>query len=294
MWAMRAAVITVGVLAAATDRADAECVSPSFNGTVSSSVVPTRGVLFVYDEDGRAPEVSWNGDVGQTALTTLTASVAGLDYDFNTISFRPFLKSTVTRIDYEGPAGSLIVVNRRSYQLASDWQPPSQPPRVASYAHHQNEWMCSSTDVLVVDLDQPTAAIRARWTYRGTTTEWVLPAREGTLLQLGKIDCGGTTLRPEELLEGGHLELLAIRLDGSEMRVVGLPETIAAGKMPQTGSPEEPRWDPRSFLPPPDAYGPMDLDHEPRGPTFAMLALLLALSLGLPRYCVAFARHTRT
>lgn len=117
-------------------------------------------------------------------------------------------------------------MNGVAYRLTADWRAPTDAPQVTKYWHREYEWTCSSEDTFNFEIDQATAAIRVRWTYRGDTTETIVPAR-GDVLKLGKINCGGSTLDPAELHAGGHLELIAIRLDGTEVRIGGLPATVS-------------------------------------------------------------------
>ncbi|HEY5921740.1 MAG TPA: hypothetical protein VIV11_08715 [Kofleriaceae bacterium] len=202
-------VLVFSLVLAIPQRAYAACAHPSWVGTESSSV-PTRGSLYVYDEivEHRAHqhEVRWNGTEGVAVQTKVAKAVV--------------------RIDYSGPVGSELVVNRVGYRLTSDWRPPVEAPFVVKWWHHESEWTCSSSDTLNIEISQPTAAVRVRWTFRGDTTETIVPT-EGNVLELGKINCGGTTLDPDELRAGGHLELTAIRLDGSEVAIRGLPAKIS-------------------------------------------------------------------
>jgi hypothetical protein len=166
--------------------------------------------------------VSWRGPAGSVTQTELA------DY--------------VVRIDYEGLEGSELVVNGVDYPLVRDWRSPARAPRVIRYWHLQNHWACSSTDSLSIEIDQPTAAIRARWTHDGATTEWVVPAwgrAPAPVVELGKINCGGTTLPPAELRKGGRLELFAIRVDGSELPIAGLPKFIFTPMLPTIGFEQE-------------------------------------------------------
>jgi len=52
------------------------------------------------------------------------------------------------------------------------------------------------------------------------------------VLELGTFNCGSTTVDPEELAVGGHLALIAIRADRSEIAVTGLPELLSSKEMP--------------------------------------------------------------
>jgi hypothetical protein len=207
---MRAAAVFVvvsSVLLATAHRAGAECATPSWIGTESSSV-PTRGSLYVYEErQGDSPDdqsrevqhdVTWTGIAG--------------------VAIQNQIARGVVRIDYAGSTGSVLVVNGVRYRLIADWRPPVEAPRILESWNRRSEWTCSYTDTMNIKLDQPTAAVRVRWTYRGRTTETIVPTKQNVLV-LGKINCGGMTLDPVELRVGGQLELFAIRLDGSEVPI---------------------------------------------------------------------------
>jgi hypothetical protein len=81
---------------------------------------------------------------------------------------------------------------------------------------------------------------RARWTGEesGDTAEWWVLARSWLhetdyTLALGDVGCAGRrTLDPDDLRAGGHLELTAVRLDGSEVPIAGLPDRISTGLSP--------------------------------------------------------------
>lgn len=174
--------------------------------------VPVRGSVFV--EPRLVAEgfikVRWFGDAGTSSW------VVGKD---------------VARLDYSGPEGSELVVmigehERAHYKLTSAWRPPSVPPRAIDLDHHESSWRCASTDALFIHLDQPTAAVRIRWTHAGKTTTWLDPV-DGHVA-LGHNSCCGENIDPEELHEGGEFELIAIRVDGSEARVQGLPKFVFA------------------------------------------------------------------
>ena len=198
-------VLVFSVVIGMPRRADAECAIPSWVGT-ESSAIPTRGSLYAYDVYAHNPNVSWKGTPGVNVQTKVASSIV--------------------RIDYSGSAGSELVVNGVAYRLTADWRAPADAPRVVAYRHLESKWTCSSQDTLNLEIDQPTAAIRVVWTFRGHTTETIVPAKRN-VLELGKINCAGTTLDPDELHAGGHLELIAIRPDRTEVQIRGLPSTIS-------------------------------------------------------------------
>jgi hypothetical protein len=223
---MRAALV-LGVLLACAE-AHADCAVPQWLGTPTGTDVPTRGVLFLHDEslrwsDDAQPvvEITWKGS-GSTTISRVEDSVA--------------------RIEYEGSPGAELTIapgyyddSRATYRLGADWRAPSAAPRVLQYWHHQTEWTCSWADTLMIQLDQPAAAVRARWIYYGRAVDYIEALRSDdtkSALALGKIDCGGTSIPPDQLARGGELELYAIRHDGSEVRVLGLPRRISSTELP--------------------------------------------------------------
>ena len=167
-------------------------------------------------------EISWAGDRAGTATIARVAD-------------------RIVRIDYEGPPGAALTVatpfrgdGPRTYHLAATWRAPAKPPRVLQYWHHLIEGDCWHADSLMVQLDQATAAVRARWTFEGRTVEWLeaVHAEESkAVLELGNINCAATSIPPDELAAGGHLELVAIRLDGSEVEIRGLPSRISTREL---------------------------------------------------------------
>jgi hypothetical protein len=139
-------------------------------------------------------KIEWESGTGATVLTALSAAI--------------------TRIDYSGTAGAVLRVNGSPYTLSANPQTP-KVPRILAMQRHQGSWTCSSFDEVTIKLSEPTTGVRARWTRNGHVSEyWVVPS--GHDIQLGKVNCGGTTLPPSELDEGGRLELFAILPDGSE------------------------------------------------------------------------------
>ncbi|HEY5922287.1 MAG TPA: hypothetical protein VIV11_11480 [Kofleriaceae bacterium] len=209
----------------AVSEARADCGFPQWMGTADGTAVPSRGSLYIYDEslslDDHAAqpraEVTWSGgEQGSVRFTRVEDAVA--------------------RLDYEGPVGATMTVALRqwdetfAYQLVDWWKPSEIQPRVVHYWHNTDEWTCSWADSLMIQLDQRVAAVRARWTYNQRAVEWTLPPRtQGSkvVVELGKVNCGGATIPPEQLVEGGELELVAIRFDGSQIPITGLPKRIS-------------------------------------------------------------------
>lgn len=111
-------------------------------------------------------------------------------------------------------------------------------PRVLQYWHEQSPPTAPGQDALMIQLDEPVAAVVARWTYAGTTTAWTVVPRTAedrpgvTVIALGDLDGGSPTLATSELQAGGHLDLMAIDLDGSRVAIRGLPSRLSTAEMP--------------------------------------------------------------
>lgn len=218
--------------AAVSGRADAECGIPHWFGAADGSALPARGSIYVHHEMMRFGDAS--DAPPQPLIRWIGAS--------STVSVEK-VSDVVIRIDYDAPHafGAELQTDPEDYYESTHvtfdprWTAPATAPRVISYWHDKTSWTCSSSDVLRIQVDQPTAAFRLRWTFAGETREWIEAGRtsdDATLLELGKIDCGSKTVDPEELAAGGHLEVIAIRSDRSEITVTGLPSRISTADMP--------------------------------------------------------------
>ena len=203
----------LAMILAAERAADASCgcllkLSPE------SGSVPLRGSLYLGDvglvERGQV-SVRWIGTPGIASWTA---------------------QHGIARLDYSGPEGSELIVvtfgryERARYKLESSWRAPTTAPRAIRFEHEESEWTCASTDALYIELDQSTAAVRVHWTHRGTTETRVLPT-DGRVA-LGLNGCCGTYISPDELHDGGTLELVAIRVDGSEAQILGIPSFVSS------------------------------------------------------------------
>jgi hypothetical protein len=218
--------VTLGILLACHE-VRADCAVPQWVGGADRTVLPTTGSLYIYDETlgwgenlPRA-DVTWTGTPGTSRFTRVG--------------------ETVVRLDYAGKPGGAMEVHLRAwdetmtYELDARWQAPNGDPRALRYWHHVHEWTCSNADSVMIQIDQRAAAVRARWTYEGKTTEWIVPPhteRSKVVVELGKINCGTTTIPPEQLANGGKLELVAIRFDGSEVPI-RMPKLISTLDMTQ-------------------------------------------------------------
>lgn len=202
-------------------------------GNAHGAHVPPRGVLYIHDEVmgwDSVPEgvedflkVQWVGVSGVE-----WAGVRGPSIHVTRVG------TSIASIEYEGPAGSGLRVFdrddvlRAEYVLDADWQAPKQAPRVVQSRRNQHQWTCSWSDSLMLELDQPMAAVRMRWLTHGGEVDYI-EALQGETLELGKINCGGENMPLDQLIAGGVIELFAIRLDGSEVPIIGLPRWIALG-----------------------------------------------------------------
>lgn len=214
-------VASLGLAASQVTEASASCGIRRWLGTPSGAAIPPTGSMFLYDEglEGRAP---------QPPAGAITARVE--------------VAPNVLRIDYATKADELelkLADEAHLFEVKRGWRPPQAAPRVVQYWHHQYEWTCSFADSVMLQIDQPTAAFRVRWASAGQPArEWIVPAltAEGnvSVLEVGKLNCGSTTIEPAELAAGGQLTLIAIRFDGSEVPVNGLPPFLSTKQMTTT------------------------------------------------------------
>src|ERR1700733_6176415 len=256
--AMRIAIVLLAVVCARST-AHAECGVPTWIGTSTAEALPLHGSLYMFQSAVRVvvppPELAWVGPRGETLVVAIS--------------------DNVIRIDYDGHGATGLEVRPRfgdphRFELSPRWTAPAAPPRVLQYWHHASTWTCSSSDSLMIQLDQATAAVRARWTFDGKTDEWLVPARSDdtrSAIELGKLNCAETTIPPDQLRRGGHLELVAIRLDGTEVPVTGLPPEIAIADMPTS----EDGIDHAMIVPP----APTAKRREADSPTYAAAVLLI-------------------
>lgn len=226
-------VASLGLAASHAREARADCGVRRWLGTPSGTAIPARGSMFLYDE--------WLEDRESSGRNPVPSSPGGPPA--GAITARVQVAPHVLRLDYATKADELelkVGDEAHLFEVKRGWRPPEAAPRVVHYWHHASSWTCSSADSLMLQIDQPTAAVRVRWTAAGQVTprEWIVPAltAEGnvSVLELGKIDCGSTTIEPAELAAGGQLALVAIRFDGSEVPVTGLPAFLSTQQMPTT------------------------------------------------------------
>lgn len=217
----------VAVCAAAAP-ARAECGRVMFPGTPDGTAIPAHGSLYVYDaRDADTPNalVQFHGRPGVAQVVRVAPSIS--------------------RIDYVGFAGGELEVALPSvdgvdahYPLTAGL-PATPPPHVLQFWRDESEWTCSHSDELLVQIDQPVAAVRARWEFDGVTDEHlVVPRTSGdapgaSVVELGEMDCGGdVTLDMTQLHAGGYLTLTAIDFHGNETPITGLPDRLSEDGMP--------------------------------------------------------------
>lgn len=166
-----------------------KCHNTSWIGHPPHDTLPRRGTLFV-----RGDPRAW---IGPGDLTEVAPRVWRIDFDVG-----------VTHEEFR---------SHPRLRTTDEWRPRPAPPRLVDLSRMDGR--------LRATVDDGVAAFRARWTYEGTTTERIeVPRNNGTTgaLKLWWI--------PEaELLDGGHLELVAIRFDGSEVAVEDMPDEVAFG-----------------------------------------------------------------
>jgi hypothetical protein len=174
-----------------------------------SGSVPLRGSLYFGDVTKlEHVEIRWSGTPGTSTWTR---------------------EPGVARLDYTGPNGSELIVFHAGiagrYKLDEGWRAPHAAPRAVGF-EYRDERPSFGIDALVIELDQPTAAVRVRWTHAGTTETRLLPT-DGRV-QLGQMVCSRSNISAAELRIGGLLELVAIRLDGSEQPILGVPRFVSS------------------------------------------------------------------
>jgi hypothetical protein len=246
--------------------------------------VPVRGTLYFTDqlvdviEKRGPPSVRWFAGSGAFTLTRISP--------------------ITTRIDYVGVAGSVLSVELYSYRLTSEWRRPDRAPRILDQTHYAD----SESDSIAFELDQPVAAIRVQWTHHDTRAEWtVVQGSWKNILVLGDLACGAPLGMPEELWDGGRLDLTAIHVDGTEMKM-DMPFFFSSAFMRQEISDTPPTYTGLPPARPPiDALGvdvrepSFDFDHRDR-PTkshwlaFASLVFLVAAAFATTKVCDNRAR----
>ncbi|HEY4179359.1 MAG TPA: hypothetical protein VGM90_21090 [Kofleriaceae bacterium] len=217
------------VLAALPRIAHAECRYPSAVGPLQSTV-PSHATIFVYldqAQDYRSTAevpvfITWIEGRGSAKITQVSPSIA--------------------RVDVQGSDRAVFTVRESTYHIDAKLS-VDRAPSIDALERDRGRWKCSSWDLLGIELSdaQNVAAIRADWTFHGERrTFWSVPHSYGDRHQdndaladvtFGKIDCGSTTIPPEELAAGGMLALTAVLVDGST-RVLTNGTTISDDTVP--------------------------------------------------------------
>jgi hypothetical protein len=199
---IRITLATLAALAGLEHAAHAMCAWPDWLGTPSGVTVPPSGTLYRYTWDGVEP-------VPYTAASgVLTVDGGGDDATF--------------RVD-------------------PTWAPPDRAPRAVTILHSQYSWTCSEQDAAAIQLDQPVAAVRVFWARDGQRHETLVvpkPMRSAVgvpaaVILLGKIDCAGETIPVADLMAGAVVKMTAIRFDGSEVQIEGLPTLLDLDDLPR-------------------------------------------------------------
>jgi len=208
MTPLRSVLLGFVILAAGARSAAAECGAPAWHGTPGGVGIPPTGVLYHYDSR-----------VGEEARPE--------QYD-------------------AADATEMVRVDEwytQRYKIDHAWQPPREAPRVLAMQRSKYQWSCSDQDALAIQLDQPVAAVRVFWATPDGTNEMTIAPRATTtpsgqpasVLLLGKLDCTGENVPVADLERGVVLGLKAIRHDGSEVTVSGLPTITDLDDVPKTG-----------------------------------------------------------
>jgi hypothetical protein len=222
--------LALGLAASAPRAAGAECLPARFLGTPSGATLPRVGSIYVYDQ-----RAGWAD--AETAYTAVFRGAPG-------VSKVTIIGEGVERIDYVYGGfgdGSLEVSlgdawAHAVYHIDPAWRPEPAPRVLQYWRDAPNMW--DEGDAVMIQIDQPVAAVVARWTFDGVVTEWLVAPHTdedlpgASVVELGEVTCGAQTLDMAEMHAGGHLELVGIRADGSRVAIHGLPDRIAEDQMP--------------------------------------------------------------
>lgn len=222
------AAAAAGLLGGLADRASAMCGTPAWLGTAPAVEVPERGVLYAASADDALASLALEG----APATWRVERVDGPDgFD-------------VVALHYEARDGAVLDVGPgggaggAGLRVSEAWSAPAASPRVVSLGRSRHAWSCSQEDAVAVQVDQPVAAFRVRWFAGGAWSEAIVPpmasdqAPSTPVLLLGKVDCAGETVPVDVLVAGAVVDVTAIRLDGSEVAVDGLPPVVDLDDLP--------------------------------------------------------------
>jgi hypothetical protein len=222
------------VLVAFSNTAEAcICVGSWSNSPIHQ--VPLRGSVFAYGDyfgEESSPTVAWLNEPGTTWVTKVS--------------------STIARVDYEGTAGSALLVSAR-YGMADSvfvLTPALERvvPATVSITRSQASTTCGEQRALDIVIDGPAAAMRAHWHgLDGNVSDYWLVGDRLHRYTLGNAACTGTTLPASEIDAGGTLTLVAILPDGTE-RVIANRWFRPDLPISESDVREETPIDPRSVL----------------------------------------------
>jgi hypothetical protein len=226
-------VLVCASFAAATP-AHAECAPERYFGTPSGTTIPTHGSIYLFDKS-----------YGRSMFTagTLAVHFFGRPGVYEVVP----LGDGLERLDYLSFDGGALDVTlggdwtHALYPLSADWQ-REPPPRVLQYWHVLPDRYAPDdirTGAVEIQIDQPVAAIDARWVFGDHATEWRMAPHtvedfvNTSVVEIGDIPCGVNNLAIDEVIAGGHLELTAVRFDGSRAVIHGLPARLVESEMPR-------------------------------------------------------------
>ncbi len=163
------------------------------------------------------------------------------------------------------------------------WLVHARAPRVVSIGQRLAVHDCPWEDGLAIQIDQPAAGFRVRWWADDRWSEAVVGAAATFLdpakgvLVLGKLACAPSTVPLAEFHTGVLVDVRAIRLDGTEVAIDGLPALLDLDEL-------EPFTDLDAFVEDPDvaAAGAGAGDRTGTGAT-AMALLGMAACVGIAR-----------
>jgi hypothetical protein len=227
---MRGCRIALGIACVliAPTRVSADCGHPNWIGTSEGTSLPSSGVLY---------ELGWHGVITGAAWSDRRQVEA---------PGRTF----VYEIRYRDAAEYVSVADTNGGQLtfrtSASWQPPSEPPRVVLIGRVADGPWCTvgrprdlvappeRFDPIAIQVDQPVAAFRVRWFADGAWSGGILPpepsrfrsARSATTLLIGALPCWNDAVPMDVLADGAVFDITAIRFDGGEVPVTGVPHVL--------------------------------------------------------------------
>jgi hypothetical protein len=226
---MTALVVALAPVLACPDKAEAHSncgLGPRWFGTSSGTAIPERGVL--YAAGAHAPDVGLGPGVRVRRAWLPRRTYPPPDLGSLLVDdLPPLLGVAVVALHYDATGTDVVETDWGArFAVSKTWTPPQARPRVVSTTRHRRQWTCGFEYTIDLRIDQQVAGFRVRWHDGAAWSEQILPPaahRQGTVLHLGELACGGLTLPLAALERGVRLDLRAIRFDGSEVAVSGLP-----------------------------------------------------------------------